>query len=233
MNGLPHASQLQLAQVQRLWRKWRRIHAARTPSERRILIVGAVAVTWFIMDSVLLTPSLDRYQIASNRHRKASTELTQKQEQQRRYNSDMIAITAQLKGEVDRLRNEVAQQKKELDTFQEGLVPAREMREFLQGVVSSQPDVQVLSMKTLSQEDVRKASPGIKEMPGLYRHGVELKLQGRFQSLYQWLSIMENWPRKVMWSGMKLELDDRQQLLLTVTLFTLSPDVDPLEIAAP
>ena len=44
---------------------------------------------------------------------------------------------------------------------------------------------------------------------------------------------MENWPRKVMWSGMKLELDERSQLTMTVTLFTLSPDVDPLEIAAP
>jgi len=224
---------LQLAQVQRVWRKWRRIHAARAPSERRILLLGAVAVTWFLMDTVLLTPALDRFKIASNRYSKANSELRQKQDQQRRYNSDMIAITAQLKGEVDRLRGEVAQQKKDIDAFQSGLVPARDMREFLNGVLSSQPDLLVLSMKTLSQEDVRKAMPGVKEMPGLFRHGVELKLQGRFQSLYQWLQTMENWPRKVMWSGMKLELDDRSQLTMTVTLFTLSPDVDPLEIAAP
>jgi MSHA biogenesis protein MshJ len=225
--------QLQFAQVQRLWRKWRRMHAVRAAGERRILVVGAVAVTWFICDSLLLTPAMSRFQSSNTRYKRASTELESKQEQQRRYSSDMVAMTAQLKGDVERLRTDVARQKKDIDSFQEGLVPARDMRQLLQAVLTGRSDLRLMAMKTLTPEEVRKLSPGIKDMPGLFRHGLELRLQGSFHGLLEWLSTMENWPRKVLWSGLKLELDDKQQLFLTVTLFTLSPDADPLEIAAP
>ncbi len=233
MTGNAALFQLQFAQVQRLWRRWRRIHAARAPGERRILIIGAIAVTWFICDSLFLTPALNRFQSTSSRYNKASAELHAKQEQQRRYSSDMAAITAQLKGDVERLRNDVAVQKKDIDAFQDGLVPARDMRQLLQTVLTSRSDLRLVSMKTLSPDEVRKLSPGIKDMPGLYRHGLELRLQGRFHGLLAWLSTLENWPRKVLWSGLRLDLDDQQQLFLTVTLFTLSPDTDPLEIASP
>jgi MSHA biogenesis protein MshJ len=227
------AFQLQFAQVQRLWRKWRRIHSARAPGERRILIVGAIAVTWFICDSLLLTPALNRFQSSNARYKKSSAELSAKQEQQRRYSSDMVAITTQLKGDVERLRADVATQKKDIDAFQDGLVPARDMRQLLQAVLTGRSDLHLVSMKTLTPDEVRKLSPDIKDMPGLYRHGLELRLQGRFHGLLDWLTSMENWPRKVLWSGLRLDLDDRQQLFLTVTLFTLSPDADPLEIASP
>ncbi len=225
--------QLQFAQVQRLWRKWRRMHAVRALGERRILVVGAVAVTWFICDSLLLTPAMSRFQSSNSRYKRANSELESKQEQQRRYSSDMVAMTAQLKGDVERLRNSVAKQKRDIDAFQDGLVPARDMRQLLQAVLSGRSDLRLVSMKTLSSDDVRRLSPGTKDMPGLYRHGLEMRLQGSFHGLLEWLSTMESWPRKLLWSGLRLELDDKQQLFLTVTLFTLSPDVDPLEIASP
>ncbi|MEY4767048.1 MAG: hypothetical protein RI907_3721 [Pseudomonadota bacterium] len=227
------AFQLQFAQVQRQWRKWRRVHAARASAERRILVIGALAVTWFMLDSLMLTPAFDRFKASSTRYQKANADLRSKQEQQRRYNSDMVAITAQLKGEVDRLRVDVARQKQEIDGFQDGLVPARDMRNLLQAVLGTRPDLTVVSMKTLSPDEVRKAQPGSKDTTGLYRHGIELQLAGRYQSLFEWLSTMESWPRKVLWSGMKLELDEHQQVVMTVKLFTLSPDAQPLEIAAP
>jgi MSHA biogenesis protein MshJ len=225
--------QLRLAQVTRLWRKWRRIHAARSGNERRLLVVGAVAVTWFITDTVFLTPAVTRFKASSQRYDKASVELRNKEDEQRRYTSDMVAITTQLKGDVDRLRADVAKQKKDIDAFQDGLVPAREMRNLLQTLMARHDDVRLISMKTMTGDELRKLSPGAKDMPGLYRHGMELKLQGRFVSLLQWLLAAESSPRKLMWSGMRLEVDSKQQLFLTVNLFTLSPDAEPLEISAP
>jgi MSHA biogenesis protein MshJ len=225
--------QAQLAMVQRLWRKWRRMHSARSPSERRLLVVGAVALTWFLMDTVFFSPAMARFKSSSTRYNKANAELQSKQDEQRRYTSDLVAITAQLKGDVARLRVDVAKQKKDIDAFQDGLVPARDMHALLQTVLARHDDVRLVSMKTLSADDVRKLSPGTKDMPGLYRHGLELKLQGRFANLLEWLTAVESWPRKVLWSGLRLDVDDKQQLSLTVTLFTLSPDAEPLEIAAP
>lgn len=225
--------QLRLAQVTRLWRKWRRIHAARSPNERRLLVVCAIAITWFITDTLFLSPAMSRFKTSSTRYDKANIELRTKEDEQRRYTSDMVAMTAQLKGDVERLRVDVARQKKDIDAFQDGLVPAREMRNLLQTLLARQDDVRLVGMRTMSGDEVRKLSPGTKDMPGLYRHGMELKLQGRFASLLGWLLAAENSPRKLMWSGMRLEVDSKQQLFLTVNLFTLSPDAEPLEIAAP
>ena len=100
--------QSQLARVQRIWRKWRRVHAARSVSERRLLVVGAVAVTWFLCDMLFLTPSMARFKATSDRYSKASSELKLKQDEQRRIQADMLAITSQLKGDVERLRVDVA-----------------------------------------------------------------------------------------------------------------------------
>jgi MSHA biogenesis protein MshJ len=225
--------QVQLAQVQRLWRKWRRVHSARSASERRLLVVGAVAITWFICDTLFFSPAMSRFKSSSVRYSKANTELQSKQDEQRRYTSDMVAITTQLKGEVERLRLDVAKQKKDIDAFQDGLVPARDMAALLQTLLAKHDDVRLLAMKTLSSDEVRKLLPGTKDMPGLFRHGVEMRLQGRFATLLNWLLAVESWPRKLMWSGMRLDVGEQQQLTLTVTIFTISPDAEPLEIAAP
>jgi hypothetical protein len=51
----PDLAHLQTEGLKR-WRQWRRMHAARTVSERRLLVVAGVALTWFLLDQVLVTP---------------------------------------------------------------------------------------------------------------------------------------------------------------------------------
>jgi len=217
----------------RHWRRLKRVHAARTDSERRLLVLGAVAVAWFVADTLLIGPSYAAFKEASTRYNKARTELSSKRAENQRVTNDIQAMTVQLKDEVDAVRRRVAAQKKDIESFQSGLVPAREMRQVLQGLLERTDGVRLVSMKTLSPDETAKLTPGVQDVPGMYRHGLDVKVTGGFNNLYEWLASIERLPRRLLWSGMRLELDEEQRLFLSVRVITLSPDAVPLEIAEP
>lgn len=217
----------------RHWRRLKRVHATRTDSERRLLVLGAVAIAWFVADTLLIGPSYAGFKEASTRYNKARAELSSKRAENQRVSNDIQAMTAQLKDEVDAVRKRVAAQKKDIESFQSGLVPAREMRQVLQGLLARTDGVRLVSMKTLSPEETAKLTPGVQDVPGMYRHGLDVKVTGGFNNLYEWLASIERLPRRLLWSGMRLELDEEQRLFLSVRVITLSPDAVPLEIAEP
>ncbi len=217
----------------RHWRRLKRVHATRTDSERRLLVLGAVAIAWFISDTLLIGPSYASFKETSARYNKVRAELNSKRAENQRVSNDIQAMTAQLKDEVEAVRQRVAGQKKEIDSFQSGLVPAREMRQVLQGLLARTDGVRLVSMKTLSPEETAKLTPGVQDVPGMYRHGLDVRVTGGFNDLYEWLASIERLPRRLLWSGLRLELDEEQRLFLAVRVITLSPDAVPLEISAP
>lgn len=228
----PDLAQLQ-SQGMKRWRQWRRVHAARTLSERRLLVCAGVAVTWFVLDFLLVTPAYKQFNVHRTRAQAAETALRSKQAETTRYGQDLLAMETQLKGELNRLRKSVADQQQALDDAQAGMVPAREMREVLEGLLTRNGQLGLLSMKTLSPDEVRKSGLGVPDVPGLFRHGLEMTVQGSFNDLLSWLKSAEQLPRKLIWSGMHMDTDEQGRLSLTVRLFTISPDPEPLEIAAP
>jgi len=217
----------------RHWRRLKRVHATRTDSERRLLVLGAVAIAWFVADTLLIGPSYASFKAASTRYNKVSAELSSKRAESQRVSHDVEVMTAQLKDEVETVRKRVAQQRKDIESFQSGLVPAREMRQVLQGLLARTDGVRLVSMKTLAPDETAKLIPGVQDVPGMYRHGLDVKVTGGFNNLYEWLASAERLPRRLLWSGMRLELDEEQRLSLSVRVITLSPDAVPLEIAEP
>ena len=142
-------------------------------------------------------------------------------------------MEGQLKSEVARMRVSVAQQQKALADVQAGLVPAREMRQVMQGLLARNGQLSLVAMRTLTQDEIGKAGLAIQDTPGLYRQGLEVVMQGAFNDLLDWLVSAEQMPRKLWWSGLQMSTDEQGRLRMTVRLFTLSPDPDPLEIAEP
>lgn len=222
-----------LAMALRQWRRLRRVHARRSDSERRILVIGAVAVAWLLADSAFLTPALARVKAATTRHNQVKAELSTKSAEAARYTNDLKMMTDQLTVEVEALRERVAKQREEIESFQSGLVPAREMRAVLQNMLAQTDGVRLMSVKTLSADEARKVLPVANEVPGLYRHAMDVTVSGPFQNLVDWLVSVEGMQRRLLWSGMTLALDEQQRLSLSVRLVTLSPDLVPLEISEP
>jgi len=85
----------------------------------------------------------------------------------------------------------------------------------LEPKVSATPD----SKATTSAPD--KSTPATL---GLYRHGVEISVEGSYPELLAYLAMLERLPWRVYWSEASLSTQAYPTSRLTLTLFTLSLD---------
>ena len=65
---------------------------------------------------------------------------------------------------------------------------------------------------------------------GLYRHGVELVLEGSYADLLGYLRAVEALPQRVLWGGISLKVEQYPRATLTLRVFTLSRERHWLEI---
>lgn len=65
----------------------------------------------------------------------------------------------------------------------------------------------------------------------LYRHGVEIVVEGGYGELMAWLSTLETLPGpRLLWGGVKLNVEQHPTVRLSLTVYTLSLDRTWLEL---
>ena len=64
----------------------------------------------------------------------------------------------------------------------------------------------------------------------LYRHGVELTVEGSYAEVLAYLRAIEAMPQRVLWGGMQLRVEQHPKVIVSLQLFTLSQDRTWLEI---
>ncbi|OEZ59149.1 type II secretion system protein GspM [Duganella sp. HH105] len=69
-----------------------------------------------------------------------------------------------------------------------------------------------------------KPQPAATPAPLLYRHGVQLVLQGSYLEMIDYLDALEALPSQLFWGAAALDAEQYPQARLTLTLYTLSLD---------
>lgn len=64
----------------------------------------------------------------------------------------------------------------------------------------------------------------------VYRHGVELTLEGRYLDMVNYLNALESMPVRLIWGTARLDAREHTQARLTLTLFTLSLEKDWMKL---
>jgi len=62
------------------------------------------------------------------------------------------------------------------------------------------------------------------QAPLLYRHGVQLVVEGGYQDMIDYLQALEHMPTRLFWGGASLDAQKYPKARLTLTLYTLSLD---------
>lgn len=134
------------------------------------------------------------------------------------------ADLAALGAERDRLDEQLRQ-------FSAVLVRPEQMNGLLESMLARHAGLRVLGLKTLAPqsvlalENVRDgdAKPAERSFD-LYRHGVEIRLEGSYGQLQAYLSQLEKLQQKLLWGPLKYQVIDYPRAELTLTVYTLSPD---------
>lgn len=144
------------------------------------------------------------------------------------------------RAELDALKRKLGELGGRFAALEGALVPSERMPALLEDLVGRNSGLRLLSLRTLPVTPLldkanAKASeggaaadktdkPAADAAGGLYKHGVEIRLEGGYQELTTYLARLEKSPQKLLWSSVSLSAEQHPKLLLTLTVFTLSLD---------
>jgi MSHA biogenesis protein MshJ len=209
---------------------------SRVRRERLLLIGAGVAIAWMLADSLWLTPAFKEWTSARARHTTASAALRRLNDEVAQRGNETRNAEQQLLGEVTQWRTRVSQTDTALREFGGSLVGAAEMVPVLDRLLSQAGGLRLRSMQSLGRSEVGApaavtATPVEAKTAGtLYRHGVELIVEGSYADVLAYVQAIEAMPQRVLWGGMQLKVEQHPKVVLTLRLYTLSHDRSWLEI---
>jgi MSHA biogenesis protein MshJ len=241
MNTLRAHAEKAVAALQRL----RRAFDVRARRERLLLIGAAVAVGVMAADQLWLTPAFTAWQAASRREASAAEALLSLNNTIAQRGMESRTLEQQLQRDLTFWRSKVQEGDAALRSFGTSLVPAADMLPVLDHMLAQAGGLRLRSMQSLARTELATAavtsapaaaasSPtsttAPPTAPALYRHGVELTVEGSYADLLDYLRALEAMPQRLLWGGVQMKVDQYPKAVLTLRLFTLSLDRGWLEI---
>ncbi|MEW6703922.1 MAG: hypothetical protein AB1430_03635 [Pseudomonadota bacterium] len=229
------------ARVARLTRRF----DARPQRERVVLLVALAALAFWLADTLWLTPAFQRSRAASVQLAGARGELDTLRADLARLQSLGAEQERALKADIDQMRQRVAAGAAALRAYEDTLIGADHMVELLEQMLPRDGRLKLRELRTLPRSDLlaagrtsgpaAAASAAAAEPAGagalsVYRHGVELTLEGGYADLLAYLESLEQSPKRVLWGGLAMKVEQHPKVVLTLRLHTLSLDRGWLEI---
>lgn len=210
--------------------------------ERALIFLAAVLVLATLVNMLLIDPLLSRQSVFSRQIVQTQTQTKALQAQiQALATTKNVDPDEALRARLQQLQQDLASADTTLLDFQSGLVPPQQMSSMLEDILLRNRALRLVSLKTLPTQNLAaavaevavqavegQAAPGAASAPapqaGVFRHGVEITVQGSYADLLHYLTAMESSPYRMFWGKADLKTDSYPKATLTLTLYTLSLD---------
>ena len=233
------ALRAQLEKAQATFTKAQRAFDGRVRRERLLLIGAAIAVGVMAIDHVWLTPAFNAWKATRARHALAADAMQRLNQDISERGAQLRANEQQLQRELVLWREKVQQGDAELRAFGTSLVNAADMLPVLDHMLAQVGGLRVRSMQSLARTELATAGPAAAGAsmpskadsgPALYRHGVELTVEGSYADLLAYLRALEAMPQRLLWGGVQMKVEQYPKVVLTLRLYTLSMNRGWLEL---
>lgn len=212
--SIPSAS----VQWQALDRRYQRL----SRRERTLVAVCCTAVVVLALDRLWITPTWTAWNQARQ---------TRMQSEQVLQTLDTSLVTLQARQDQNsrQRRAELAAllartQQTDTPGQPSDLVSPADMLPLLEQLLGSHSGLKLRSLQSLGRTALGQGTPA------LYRHGVELSIEGRYGDLLAYLHALEASPQRLLWGSLQLKVLQHPQVQLTLRLHTLSTDAHWVEI---
>lgn len=233
---------------QQLLQQWVKLSTkldAMTLRERAMVFMAVVAAILFLIYTVSIEPLLVKQKLLQ-------TQIKQQQNQITGIDTE-IAFKAQgftvdpdaaVREQLKKVHEEIDTTSAGLMAVQKGLVAPDKIAPLLEHLLRGNGKLRLMSMKTLPVAGMNEAvlpaqdatakpppQPGTPPAPPvakprelLYRHGVEIVLQGSYLDMVNYMDALESLPVQLFWGKARLDAPQYPNSRLTLTLYTLSLD---------
>lgn len=220
-----------MKELRRWWTQLNGRYVALSRRERLFLALAVVLGPLMIGNALLVDPLAGRNKAMQNSIATQSESLAEMQTQAANLQQQLTvdpdagkkAELAALTGERDRLDEQLRQ-------FGAALVRPEDMNGLLEGLLARHAGLRLVSLKTLAPQSVlRDAAKEGEGKPAersfdLYRHGVEIRVEGSYGQLMAYLAQLEKLPQRLLWGPLSYRVIDYPRAEMTLTVYTLSPD---------
>lgn len=195
----------------------------------------------FLMLSVTMITPINMFLLDPLRvkQKQLTTELKDRQTQIAAIQSQLqgIAVASQIDPDLENrkrfeeLKRRYAELEAPLENVQQSLVSPGKQVSLLSDLLAQNPRLKLVSMKTLpasavlenrTADQAKKGGPVMPATSLVYRHGVQLIIEGSYHDLLQYLATLEKLPWRVVWGEADLRVQEHPMIVLTLTLYTLS-----------
>src|SRR3990167_7213169 len=209
------------------WRtKWQQLEEkanALSVRERLIVAVATGVLLLGVFDQLLLRPWLtERADLDAKREQLGvAAELA---------NRNIATLEQQLANDPNRLlREKIAELNQrhaaadaDIGKITAGMIAPELMPQLLGELLSERSGLSVQSIKTMPAEQVLSADRNDSKAPAIYRHNLELRLEGGFAEVQSYLQSIEQLPSRVIWDELVFEVEKYPIGQLRLAVHTLS-----------
>lgn len=212
------------------WRQWVSRFAALKSSERRLIGLAAVLGLALLGYAFLVDPSWAKARATrmalDDVQRTSAEAIARLSVAQAQLKADPDAAA---KAELARLQESIKESDARLQALNQSLVPPEEMNSVLEFFLKKQSGLKLLGLKTLPPESILAPVVGEDRKPvsrqfDLLKHGVELRLEGRYPDLLAYVEQLEKAERKLLWGKVELKAGEYPKSVLTIVVYTLGTE---------
>lgn len=199
-----------------------------TLRERALIFFSAMATLFFLANSLVLTPMFKHNQQQEQALGARLGQVTQLEEQmQIALNADKNDVDAEQNLRLKSLRDQLAQRDPAQAGANRNLVPPTEMVALVEQILSRNRVLQVIHVENLPSELLDAPATGSApaastQASGIFRHGMQIELRGRYIDIVNYLRELEALPWKMYWGRFTLTAEDYPNSRMTLVIYTLS-----------
>ena len=220
--------------LQKRWQRLNERYLARSRRERGLIAIALIAGPFLIGKSLFVDPlSMQRKALEANVGKQLLSEAEmQAQLTTLRQQMDQDPDAGR-KAELTALLADRERLDKQIREFGAALVPPQEMNDLLERLLARQSGLRLLSLKTLAPQSVIAGEQAMGKANGgqpaervfdLYRHGVELRVEGGYRELQSYLAQLEKLDKHLLWGNLNYRVREYPRAEMTLTVYTLSPE---------
>jgi MSHA biogenesis protein MshJ len=214
----------------------------------RVIVFAMIAIlTIVLFNALLLDPLFAKQKLLSQQVRTDQALIEQLQSQIRQTVRDQQDPDAPNRARLKDVQQQLEHMHARLLEMEKGLVSPGRMPALLGDILKRDGRLKLVSLKTLPAASLtetgsvesattvetialnagstaNKSGAAASDANPVFRHGVEIVVQGAYLDMVQYMTALESMPWQLFWSKAGLKVDEYPVSTLTLTLYTLSLD---------
>jgi len=200
---------------------------ARTGRERWMMVLATLALLATLVELAVLSP------LRTQRARGA-TELAAARAQFDKLQATLPAAIAQDAQRNEQMRARRAAAERKIAEAQVDLISPQDMAQHLATLLAHHPQLRVVGIQSQPPSSLLAGDTGAAERvpatSALYRHGLQVQVEGRYLDLLAYLAALEKTPRRLYWRALDMKVPASGTPLTTLDMFTLSTEATWLRL---